>query len=81
VNGVQLQYREEDSKITHQDLMPQDDDKDLDSINQEITTFEAEFDAALIDLRKRQAAALKRLNDVIGQVAQDIPAADDSTRN
>jgi len=56
--------------------MPQNDDKELDSANQEITTFEAEFDAAMKDLREKQAAALKRLDDAIGRAKQQKQAAD-----
>jgi hypothetical protein len=60
--------------------MPQDDDKIAD-IDQDITTFEAEFDAAMKDLKDKQAAALTRLNDAIGQVGQQTPAAGDEPKN
>ena len=54
--------------------MPQDTDKELDSIDREMTALEDEFESALKDLRERQAAALDRLSGAIDGVKRSAAA-------
>lgn len=65
--------------------MPQDDDKKIEEIDQETTTFEAEFDAAMKDLQEQQSAAVQRLDEAVAKAAQQAPpqppAADDAADN